>query len=120
MCCMFLLYCVMMVCCYIYIIFFLSSYLRMPPFDTPYTLQVDAPFVFRAFWNIVYPFIDKDTKEKIVFVKGDEEKEKVMGKYMSKDQCMPFFHPKGEMENDLNMKEYLYDVPFDFTFEDYC
>ncbi|CAN0148035.1 unnamed protein product, partial [Hapterophycus canaliculatus] len=31
---------------------------------------VSPPFVFKGFWKVIYPFIDKDTKEKFVFVSG--------------------------------------------------
>lgn len=33
----------------------------------------DAPFVFRAFWKIIYPFIDKKTQKKVTFLSGTRE-----------------------------------------------
>uniref|UniRef100_A0A6V2HBP8 CRAL-TRIO domain-containing protein n=1 Tax=Ditylum brightwellii TaxID=49249 RepID=A0A6V2HBP8_9STRA len=80
--------------------------------------MIDAPFLFRAFYNLVYPFIDNDTKQKIVFVTGDKEKEEKLGNMISKDQSMLFMQPGGEMDTDLDMKAYLYETPFDFTCEE--
>jgi len=34
---------------------------------------INTPFVFRAFWCAIKPFIDPKTKEKIVFLKGDKQ-----------------------------------------------
>eukprot|EP00752_Nemacystus_decipiens_P011589 g10291.t1 len=34
---------------------------------------VSPPFVFKGFWKVIYPFIDKDTKEKFCFVMGSAE-----------------------------------------------
>jgi len=76
-------------------------------------LMIDAPFVFRAFYKLVSIFIDADTREKIVFVTGEEEKAAKVGEFISKDQAMPGFLPGGELVEDLDMKKYLYEVPFD-------
>lgn len=35
----------------------------------------DAPYVFRLMWNMVYPFVDANTKKKILFVTGTKEKQ---------------------------------------------
>ena len=76
-------------------------------------VQLDAPFVFRAFFKLVSIFIDADTKSKIVFVTGEEEKERIVGEFLAKDQAMPSMLPGGELVEDLDMKKYLYGVPFD-------
>lgn len=31
---------------------------------------ISPPFFFKGFWKVIYPFIDKDTKEKFCFVSG--------------------------------------------------
>ncbi len=32
---------------------------------------MNPPWVFSTFYKIIYPFIDEDTKRKLVFIKGD-------------------------------------------------
>jgi len=40
---------------------------------------VDAPFVFRAFWKVISPFVDAKTLKKVVFVSGSKnEKRKIL------------------------------------------
>jgi hypothetical protein len=42
-------------------------------------ILVDAPFLFRAFWKVISPFVDAKTLKKVVFVSGnDKEKRKVL------------------------------------------
>eukprot|EP00898_Chlorokybus_atmophyticus_P004601 jgi/Chlat1/5141/Chrsp33S05138 len=41
---------------------------------------VDAPFVFRTAWKAVYPFIDEQTKKKIIFVEPSKTRE-VLAEY---------------------------------------
>lgn len=42
-------------------------------------ILVDAPFVFRAFWKVISPFVDAKTLKKVVFVSGNvEEKRKAL------------------------------------------
>jgi len=42
-------------------------------------ILVDAPFVFRAFWKVISPFVDAKTLKKVVFVSGSKnEKRKIL------------------------------------------
>lgn len=44
-------------------------------------LLVDTPWLFGAFWKAISPFINPVTYNKIVFVKGEAEKQKVFARY---------------------------------------
>lgn len=46
-------------------------------------ILVDAPFLFRAFWKVISPFVDAKTLKKVVFVSGsDKDKRKVLEEYI--------------------------------------
>lgn len=71
------------------------------------------PFLFRAFWNMVRPFIDPVTKEKIVFVNTKSIQHKQVWSLMN--------HPEQDLEtgaggklapNDFDSYTYLH-LPFD-------
>lgn len=52
----------------------------------------DAPFVFRALWNMLYPFIDPVTCKKIRFVTGsDEQKRKNLNELFDLNQVRTLF-----------------------------
>lgn len=55
----------------------------------------DAPFMFRAVWNVLYPFIDPVTCKKIRFVTGsDEQKKKILTELFDlKEAHTPFSSP---------------------------
>mmetsp|Transcript_13028 Transcript_13028/g.17937 ORF Transcript_13028/g.17937 Transcript_13028/m.17937 type:complete len:341 (-) Transcript_13028:99-1121(-) len=79
---------------------------------------VDAPILFRAFWAIVKPFIDPDTKKKFRFVTGNEQKRKEFADSISVDQAMPFVLPEGEMTSPINVKTFLYSTPFNKAYDE--
>lgn len=74
---------------------------------------VDTPFIFRAFWAIMKPFIDPVTRRKVKFVTGDDHKTEVLGGLIEADQAMSFMRPDGERAEEMDMKKYLFDTPFD-------
>ena len=80
---------------------------------------VDAPLVFRGLWNIIKPFVDKDTKAKFQFVTGITQRNKVFTKAMGADQCMPYQHNSGELSSEIDMNEF-YNLPFDVDHGDKC
>jgi len=50
-------------------------------------LICDAPFIFRAMWKLVWPFIDEHTRQKIIFITGNEtQKGKLISQYIDLDQ----------------------------------
>ncbi len=61
-------------------------------------IVVDPPFVFRAFWKMLYPFIDANTKKKILFVSGSEsEKQKMLAEFIDPAQVLRFAYVCAEM-----------------------
>jgi hypothetical protein len=55
-------------------------------------LICDAPFIFRAMWKLVYPFVDEKTKKKIFFVSGsNEEKARAISEHIDLDQVEKAF-----------------------------
>jgi hypothetical protein len=70
-------------------------------------IVVDPPFVFRAFWKMVYPFIDANTKKKILFVSGnDTEKRKLIGEFIELSQLSKSLFA-GDATYEFNGKEYV-------------
>jgi len=56
-------------------------------------ILVDAPFVFRAFWKVISPFVDAKTLKKVVFVSGSKnEKRKILEEFIDlKDLPAKYF-----------------------------
>lgn len=80
---------------------------------------VDAPLVFRGLWNIIKPFVDKDTKAKFQFVTGTTQRAIVFTEAMGVDQCMPYQHNNGELSSAIDMDKF-YNLPFDVAHGDKC
>lgn len=71
------------------------------PERVEYVVLIDTPFIFRAFWTLVKPFIDPNTKNKIVFVTGEKEKKDVVGNIVAAENAMPFMLPGGSWMSTL-------------------
>ena len=76
-------------------------------------ILIDTPFIFRAFWSLIKPFIDPNTKEKVVFVTGSEQKKEIVGNLVDQENAMPFMLPGGKLESDIDIDNYLHQTPFD-------
>mmetsp|Transcript_35989 Transcript_35989/g.78835 ORF Transcript_35989/g.78835 Transcript_35989/m.78835 type:complete len:326 (+) Transcript_35989:1-978(+) len=76
-------------------------------------LLIDTPFIFRAFWTLIRPFIDPNTKNKISFISGEEEKRMVVGSIIEEKDAMPFMLPGAKLTNDVDIDAYLHSTPFD-------
>jgi hypothetical protein len=74
---------------------------------------VDAPIAFRIIWTILKPFIDPVTKKKFQFITGDEQKREIIGPSIAKDQAMRYLLADGTMPDEIDLKEFLYRLPFD-------
>jgi len=80
---------------------------------------MDAPFSFKAFYTLVYGFIDPFTKRLIRFITGDEQKtEELNAEKFWPDELMPFMHPIGKKTKPLDVKAYLTTIPFDRAFDE--
>lgn len=78
---------------------------------------LDAQLLFRAFWNMITPFIDPVTKSKVIFVTGEEQKRKIFGEALDVDQCTSFMIPEGTLTTGpVDMKTFLYDTPYDYGY----
>jgi hypothetical protein len=73
------------------------------------------PFIFRAFWNMVRPFIDPVTKEKIVFVSNKSTQQQLWS--LLKDPVNDLETGAGGTlsPNDFNSSTYL-QLPWDETY----
>uniref|UniRef100_A0A7S2ACK5 CRAL-TRIO domain-containing protein n=1 Tax=Trieres chinensis TaxID=1514140 RepID=A0A7S2ACK5_TRICV len=74
---------------------------------------IDAPAIFRVFYNLIKVFIDPITKSTVQFVTGDEEKKNILGDLLDEDEAMPYMLPGGKKASDVDIQKYLYEVPFD-------
>lgn len=74
---------------------------------------VDAPFRFRAFWTVLKPFIDPDTKRKITFVSGDKQKKNMFDDLVSPSQAMHFMRLDGLKPETYDIEKWTYVIPFD-------
>lgn len=74
---------------------------------------IDAPFMFRAFWAVVRPFIDPVTKKKIRFISGRTQKKRFFSNIVSTDQAMSFILPEGTKPDEYDIKNYLHNTAFD-------
>eukprot|EP00978_Attheya_sp_CCMP212_P028770 scaffold100301_cov55-Attheya_sp.AAC.2 len=80
---------------------------------------MDAPYSFRVFYSMLYPFIDSFTQKLVKFISGDEAKRKdVSSELYPLEELMPYMHPDGKSSKALDVKSYLYDIPFDYAFDE--
>eukprot|EP00591_Stephanopyxis_turris_P001687 CAMPEP_0195515752 /NCGR_PEP_ID=MMETSP0794_2-20130614/6713_1 /TAXON_ID=515487 /ORGANISM="Stephanopyxis turris, Strain CCMP 815" /LENGTH=322 /DNA_ID=CAMNT_0040644227 /DNA_START=28 /DNA_END=996 /DNA_ORIENTATION=- len=79
---------------------------------------VDAPVIFRSFWYLIRPFLDPVTKSKVKFVAGEVQKQEVFAGIINKDQAMNFMYPDGGKTKEMNVMEFLYDIPYDHAFDE--
>lgn len=81
---------------------------------------VDAPWSLRTIWGMLKPFAGQATREKVVFVTGDSEKESVLGPILDPDQASEWMLPQHRKEmassHNFDLRAYLDETPFDKTF----
>jgi CRAL/TRIO domain len=81
---------------------------------------LDTPFIFQVVWAIVQPLLDKSTRAKITFVKGDEARHTFLAPIFDLEESAECLlaaddNPKaGRPPLDLRM--YMVETPFDECF----
>ena len=80
-------------------------------------LLVNAPDSFSWLWSFFKNFAGTKTRDKIQFVKSDEEKEVMIGELYCSDQATSWMLPNGEKNRELDLEEYL-NTPFDQGFDE--
>jgi hypothetical protein len=77
---------------------------------------MNPPFIFRAFWTLIKPFVDPVTKEKIIFCSGKAGIEKLTSAVERVDKLELCAGGTGEVR-DVDSKEYMH-LPFPTTFDE--
>lgn len=81
---------------------------------------IDAPWTVRTLWALVKPFAGSETRKKLVFVTGAQEKKRVMGAVLHTSQAPPWILPGGEMtwKEPLDLDRYLRQLPFNKSYNE--
>lgn len=80
---------------------------------------VDAPTTFLWLWAVFKHFAGSKTREKIQFVNSIEEREVIIGEIYAPDEATSWMLPNGSKNRELDVEEYLHDIPFDHAFDEY-
>ena len=76
---------------------------------------LDCPTSFYMLWRIFSPFIGTDTRSKIEFLSGPTQKMALLNTYPL-NELPTFVHPEGGMVRELDVDEYLFELPFNQAF----
>jgi hypothetical protein len=79
---------------------------------------LNAPTSFHVLWSVCQPFVGSQTKAKIQFVSGGEQKERYLGELYSVDELADWMIPGGRKNRAFDLEEYLFRTPFDQGFDD--
>jgi hypothetical protein len=79
---------------------------------------LDAPFLFRAFWTMIKPFVDSDIKRKLKFVTGDAAKQEIVSQYISEDQASPCMLSDAKSTRPFDKDEFFDTIPYDHIFDE--
>mmetsp|Transcript_33218 Transcript_33218/g.37032 ORF Transcript_33218/g.37032 Transcript_33218/m.37032 type:complete len:329 (+) Transcript_33218:81-1067(+) len=78
---------------------------------------INTPFSFSVLWNIFSPFIGTQTRDKIVIVKNNDDD--VIRDLYDLEEIPSWFALGGKKNRPLDVDEYLYELPFDASFNDH-
>jgi CRAL/TRIO domain len=81
-------------------------------------LLIDAPAAFLWLWAILKHFAGSKTRDKIQFINSDEEKEAIIGELYDAEQATSWMLPNGKKDRELDLDEYLKEIPFDQAFDE--
>jgi len=77
---------------------------------------LNPPMVFRVFWNVIKPFVDPVTKEKMVFCSGTSGMAKLLDAAQDKHMLEDVAGGVNTVK-DFDSKEYM-NLPFDVSFDE--
>jgi len=78
---------------------------------------VNCPSSFSFLWKMVSPFVGTNTKSKINFVYSYKDDSALTALYDT-DELPSFLAPAGTKNRELNLEEYLFELPFDESFDE--
>lgn len=79
----------------------------------------DAPVGFSILWNMFKGFIGKETKKKLQFINHKKKNAGIMSEWYLDQEATSWMSPeRGQKNRELDVKEYLYRLPFDEAFNE--
>jgi hypothetical protein len=79
---------------------------------------LDCPTSFFVLWKIVSPFVGTETRNKIHFCSGAKSKAKLLTEWYDLEEMPSFMCPGGGKNRDFDLEEYLFELPFDRSFDE--
>jgi hypothetical protein len=79
--------------------------------------MVDTPSTFSFFWKVFKPFIGTTTRNKIYFISNSRDRAKLKESY-DVDQVPSWLISGGKKNRDLDLDYYLFETPFQRTFDE--
>jgi len=77
---------------------------------------LDTPMSFSLFWKIFQPFIGSETKAKIQFLSGNKKSK--LSELYDEEQVPSWMLMDGEKNLELDLEEYLMEIPFYCAFDE--
>jgi hypothetical protein len=74
-------------------------------------IAADPPLSIKFLTNLIWPFLDPDTRQKVLHVSGDDAKERELQSIISEEHALPFLRPNGQLKR-WDKAEYLKEIPF--------
>jgi hypothetical protein len=79
---------------------------------------LDPPFWMRGVYNMLYPFLALETRDKVNLVSGNEQKETLLSEWIDPQQAMPLMLSNGELTSEIDVNHFLNRVPFHKLYDD--
>ncbi len=79
---------------------------------------IDTPYSFSMLWTVFSPFVGTSTRDKIKFVNGERCKQRELTQVYDLEQVPSWMIPGGQKNRDLDVEEYLHELPFDQSFDE--
>jgi len=80
-------------------------------------IVIEPPFWVRALFSMMRPFLDPDTKGKVVLVNGEAQRVERVSPHIERREAMPFMLPGGELSSKVDVDQYMHDIPFFASYE---